>query len=169
MTVLLLHTTFFIESQDVRVIDHARVCMLDCYSQFVHNYDAIRNVDPWYLNSVLFDLRGDLVQVKRNICSKLSSLWELHSNPVGHPSQSRQYCSLLDTAKLAEKVAKSKFRSEFFKSKAKADISKLKAELLQKIDRKQQLLESMSASLRKQFGINRCLLDLLWSVFKMMP
>ena len=28
----------FIESQDVRVVDYARVCMLDCYSQVMHNY-----------------------------------------------------------------------------------------------------------------------------------
>ena len=32
----------FIESQDVKVIDYARVCMLDSYSQVMHNYD----VDP---------------------------------------------------------------------------------------------------------------------------
>ena len=107
----------FIESQDVRVIDYARVCMLDCYSQVMHNYEALRVVDPWYLNSALESLHGDLVQVDRNI----SSLWELRSNSVSQcrpPSR-----SLSDRAKLAERVAR-----------GKAYISKRKAELLQEID-----------------------------------
>ena len=122
----------FIESQDVRVIDHARVCMLNCYSQVMRNYEALRAVDPWYLNSAIESLHGDLVQVDRNICSKLSSLWELRSNSVSQSRPSSR--SLSDKVKLAEKVAR-----------GKAYISKRKAELLQEIDRQQQLLESMSA------------------------
>ena len=122
----------FIESQDVRVVDYARVCMLDCYSQVMHNYEALRVVDPWYLNSAVESLHGDLVQVDHNICSKLSSLWELRSNSVSQSRPSSR--SLSDKVKLAEKVAR-----------GKAYISKRKAELLQEIDRQQQLLESMSA------------------------
>ena len=122
----------FIESQDVKSIDYARVCMFDCYSQVMHNYEALRVVDPWYLNSAVESLHGDLVQVDRNICSKLSSLWELRSNSVSQSRPSRR--SLSDKVKLAEKVAR-----------GKAYISKRKAELLQEIDRQQQLLESMSA------------------------
>ena len=122
----------FIESQDVRVIDHARVCMLDCYSQVMRNYEALRVVDPWYLNSAVESLHGDLVQVDRNICSKLSSLWELRSNSVSQSRPSSR--SLSDKVKLAEKVAR-----------GKAYISKRKAELLQEIDRQQELLEAMSA------------------------
>ena len=124
----------FIESQDVKVIDYARVCMLDFYSQVMHNYEALRVVDPWYLNSAVESLHGDLVQVDRNICSKLSSLWELRSNSVSQCKTSSR--SLSDKVKLSEKVSK---------SKGKAYISKRKAELLQEIDRQQQLLESMSA------------------------
>ena len=124
----------FIESQDVRAIDYARVCMLDCYSQVMHNYDALRVVDPWYLNSAVESLHGDLVQVDRNICSKLSFLWTHHSSPVSHPSQSSTSSRSLSDK--AEKVSR---------SKGKAYISKRKAELLQEIDRQQQLLESMSA------------------------
>ena len=122
----------FIESQDVKVIDYARVCMLDCYSQVTHNYEALRVVDPWYLNSAVESLHGDLVQVDRNICSKLSSLWELRSNFVSQSRPSSR--SLSDKVKLAEKVARGK---EY--------ISKRKAELLQEINRKQELLEAMSA------------------------
>ena len=122
----------FIESQDVKAIDYARVCMFDCYSQVMHNYDALRVVDPWYLNSAVESLHGDLVQVDRNICSKLSSLWELRSNSVSQSRPSSR--SLSDKVKLAEKVAR-----------GKAYISKRKAELLQEIDKQQQLLESMSA------------------------
>ena len=73
-------------SQNPRAIDYARVYMLNCYSQVMHNYDAIRVVDPWYLNSVVDSLHGDLVEVDRNIHNKRSSLWELRSNSV---SQSR--------------------------------------------------------------------------------
>ena len=124
----------FIESQDVRVVDYARVCMLDCYSNVMHNYDALRVVDPWYLNSAVERLHGDLVQVDRNICSKLSFLWTHHSSPVSHPSQSSTSSRSLSDK--AEKVSR---------SKGKAYISKRKAELLQEIDRQQQLLESMSA------------------------
>ena len=124
----------FIESQDVRVIDYARVCMLDCYSQVMHNYEALKVVDPWYLNSAVESLHGDLVQVDRNICSKLSFLWTHHSSPVSHPSQSSTSSRSLSDK--AEKVSR---------SKGKAYISKRKAELLQEIDRQQQLLESMSA------------------------
>ena len=124
----------FIESQDVRVVDYARVCMLKCYSQVMHNYDALRVVDPWYLNSAVESLHGDLVQVDRNICSKLSFLWTHHSSPVSHPSQSSTSSRSLSDK--AEKVSR---------SKGKAYISKRKAELLQEIDRQQQLLESMSA------------------------
>ena len=124
----------FIESQDVRVVDYARVCMLDCYSQVMHNYDALRVVDPWYLNSAVESLHGDLVQVDRNICSKLSFLWTHHSSPVSHASQSSTSSRSLSDK--AEKVSR---------SKGKAYISKRKAELLQEIDRQQQLLESMSA------------------------
>ena len=122
----------FIESQDVKVIDYARVCMLDCYSQVMHNYEALRVVDPWYLNSAIESLHGDLVQVDRNICSKLSSLWELRSNSVSQFRPSSRRSS--DKVKFAEKVAR-----------GKAYISKRKAELLQEIDGQQQLLESMSA------------------------
>ena len=122
----------FIESQDVKAIDYARVCMFDCYSQVMHNYEALRVVDPWYLYSAVESLHGDLVQVDRNICSKLSSLWELRSNSVSQSRPSSR--SLSDKVKLAEKVAR-----------GKAYISKRKAELLQEIDRQQQLLESMSA------------------------
>ena len=125
----------FIESQDVRVIDHARVCMLNCYSQVMRNYEALRAVDPWYLNSAIESLHGDLVQVDRNICSKLSFLWTHHSSPVSLPSQSSTSSrSLSDKVKLAEKVAR-----------GKAYISKRKAELLQEIARQQELLEAMSA------------------------
>ena len=124
----------FIESQDVRVIDHARVCMLDCYSQVMRNYEALRVVDPWYLNSAVESLHGDLVQVDRNICSKLSFLWTHHSSPVSHPSQSSTSSRSLSDK--AERVSR---------SKGKAYISKRKAELLQEIDRKQQLLKAMSA------------------------
>ena len=124
----------FIESQDVRVVDYARVCMLDCYSQVMHNYEALRVVDPWYLNSAVESLHGDLVQVDRNICSKLSFLWTHHSSPASHPSQSSTLSRSLSDK--AEKVSR---------SKGKAYISKRKAELLQEIDRQQQLLESMSA------------------------
>ena len=124
----------FIESQDIRVIDYARVCMLDCYSQVMHNYEALRVVDPWYLNSAVESLHGDLVQIDRNICSKLSFLWTHHSSPVSHPSQSSTLSRSLSDK--AEKVSR---------SKGKAYISKRKAELLQEIDRQQQLLESMSA------------------------
>ena len=106
--------------------------MSDCYSQVMHNYEALRAVDPWYLNSAVESLHGDLVQVDRNICSKLSSLWELRSNSVSQSRPSSR--SLSDKVKLAEKVAR-----------GKAYISKRKAELLQEIDRQQQLLESMSA------------------------
>ena len=119
-------------SQNPRAIDYARVYMLNCYSQVMHNYDAIRVVDPWYLNSVVDSLHGDLVEVDRNICSKLSSLWEHRSNSVSQCRPSS--LSLSDKAKLAEKVAR-----------GKAYISKRKAELLQEIDRKQQLLKAMSA------------------------
>ena len=124
----------FIESQDVKVMDYARVCMSDCYSQVMHNYDALRVVDPWYLNSAVERLHGDLVQVDRNICSKLSFLWTHHSSPVSHPSQSSTSSRSLSDK--AENVSR---------SKGKAYISKRKAELLQEIDRQQQLLESMSA------------------------
>ena len=119
-------------SQYPRAIDYARVYMLNCYSQVMHNYDAIRVVDPWYLNSAVESLHGDLVQVDRIICSKLSSLWELCSNSVSQSRPSSR--SLSYKVKLAEKVAR-----------GKAYISKRKAELLQEIDRQQQLLESMSA------------------------
>ena len=119
-------------SQYPRAIDYARVYMLNCYSQVMHNYDAIRVVDPWYLNSVVDSLHGDLVEVDRNIHNKLSSLWELRSNSVSQSRPSSR--SLPDKAKLAEKVAR-----------GKAYISKRKAELLQEIDRKQQLLKAMSA------------------------
>ena len=118
-------------SQYSRAIDYAGVYMLNCYSEVMHNYDAIRVVDPWYLNSAVESLHGDLVQVDRNICSKLSSLWELCSNSVSQSRPSSR--SLSYKVKLAEKVAR-----------GKAYISKRKAELLQEIDR-QQLLESMSA------------------------
>ena len=124
----------FIESQDVRVVDYARVCMLDCYSQVMHNYDALRVEDPWYLNSAVESLHGDLVQVDRNICSKLSFLWTHHSSPVSHASQSST-----SSRSLSDKAEKVSW------SKGKAYISKRKAELLQEIDRQQQLLESMSA------------------------
>ena len=124
----------FIESQDVKAIDYARVCMFDCYSQVMHNYEALRVFDPWYLNSAVESLHGDLVQVDRNICSKLSFLWTHHSSPVSHPSQSSTLSRSLSDK--AEKVSR---------SKGKAYISKRRAELLQEIDRQQQLLESMSA------------------------
>ena len=124
----------FIESQDVRVIDYARVCMLDCYSQVMHSYEALRVVDPWYLNSVVESLHGDLVQVDRNICSKLSFLWTHHSSPVSHPSQSS-----ISSRSLSDKA------ENVSRSKGKAYISKRKAELLQEIGRNQQLLEDMSA------------------------
>ena len=124
----------FIESQDVRVIDYARVCMLDCYSQVMHNYEALRVVDPWYLNSAVESLHGDLVQVDRNICSKLSFLWTHHSSPVSHPSQSS-----ISSRSLSDKA------ENVSRSKGKAYISKRKVELIQEIDRQQQLLESMSA------------------------
>ena len=103
----------------------------------MHNYDAIRNVDPWYVNSVLLSLHGDLVQVDRNICSKLSYLWELHthSNPVSHSSQSRPSGrSLSERARVAEEMARSKVKAEF---------AQHKAELFQKIDRLQRLSEGM--------------------------
>ena len=124
----------FIESQDVRVIDYARVCMLDCYSQVMHSYEALRVVDPWYLNSAVESLHGDLVQVDRNICSKLSFLWTHHSSPVSHPSQSS-----ISSRSLSDKA------ENLSRSKGKAYISKRKAELLQEIGRNQQLLEDMSA------------------------
>ena len=124
----------FIESQDVKAIDYARVCMFDCYSQVMHNYEALRVVDPWYLNSAVESLHGDLVQVDRNICSKLSFLWTHHSSPVSHPSQSS-----ISSRSLSDKA------ENVSRSKGKAYISKRKAELLQEIDRQQQLLESMSA------------------------
>ena len=123
----------FIESQDVKVIDYARVCMLNCYSQVMYNYDAIRVVDPWYLNSVVDSLHGDLVEVDRNIHNKLSSLWELHSNPVSHTSQSSTSSRSLSDE--AEKV---------LRSKGEAYIAKRKAELLQRLDRLQHLSEGMS-------------------------
>ena len=124
----------FIESQDVKAIDYARVCMLDCYSQVMHNYEALRVVDPWYLNSAVEGLHGDLVQVDRNICSKLSFLWTHHSSPVSHPSQSST-----SSRSLSDKA------ENMSRSKGKEYISKRKAELLQEIDRKQELLEAMSA------------------------
>ena len=96
----------FIESQDVKAIDYARVCMLDCYSQVMHNYEALRVVDPWYLNSAVESLHGDLVQVDRNICSKLSFLWTHYSSPVSHPSQSSTSSRSLSDK--AEKVSRSK-------------------------------------------------------------
>ena len=72
----------FIESPDVKVIEYAGVCMFDRYSRVMHNYEAIRDLDPGYVNSVVNSLYGDLVQVHvdRNICSNLSSLWEHHNN-----------------------------------------------------------------------------------------
>ena len=85
------------------------------------------------MNSAVESLHGDLVQVDRNICSKLSFLWTHHSFPVSHPSQSSTSSRSLSDK--AEKVSR---------SKGKAYISKRKAELLQEIDRKQQLLEAMS-------------------------
>ena len=91
-------------SQYPRAIDYARVYMLNCYSQVMHNYEALRVVDPWYLNSAVESLHGDLVQVDRNICSKLSSLWELRSNSVSQCRTSSR--SLSDKVKLAEKVAR---------------------------------------------------------------
>ena len=50
------HKVFFIKFQDVKAIDYSRVCMLDCYSQGVHSYYAIRKLDPYYVNSVILNV-----------------------------------------------------------------------------------------------------------------
>ena len=85
------------------------------------------------MNSVLVDLHGDLVQVKRNICSKLSSLWDHHSSPVSHSSQSST-----SSRSLSDKAEKES------RSKGKAYIAKRKAKLLHRLDRLQHLSEGMS-------------------------
>ena len=47
----------FIEFQDVKAIGHARVCMWDNFSSVMHNYHASKNLDPWYVNSVIVSLQ----------------------------------------------------------------------------------------------------------------
>ena len=70
-------------TEEIRIIDHAKICMSDSFSQVMHNYEANRSLDPCYVNSVIISLKSDYDQVARNLRSKLLPLWEIYNSTAG--------------------------------------------------------------------------------------